>query len=295
MKILLTGKTGQIGGELNNLVGNLGTLVTVDREHLDLSKPNSIEPAILEIQPDIIINAAAYTAVDKAEEEADLAMTVNSVAPGMLAKAAKKVGAGLIHYSTDYVFDGRSKTPYKEEDPTNPLSVYGKSKLAGEKAVAEAEIPYLILRTAWVYSLHGKNFLKTIKRLAEEKDTLRIVDDQIGAPTWARSIAEGTHKILQQCLNQNWPKTANPSSSGIFHLTCKGKTSWHGFAKKIINLSNTSKNTKLLAIPTSEFSTPAARPPYSLLSNEKMQNVFAVDMPHWKDALKDCMSSKREI
>lgn len=291
MKILLTGKTGQIGGELNNLLGNLGTLVTVGRDQLDLSKPDSIEPAILDLQPDIIINAAAYTAVDKAEEEPDLAMTVNALAPGVLAKAAKNVGAGLIHYSTDYVFDGGSKTPYREEDPTHPLSVYGKSKLAGEKAVAETGIPYLILRTAWVYSLHGKNFLKTIIRLAEENDTLRIVDDQIGAPTSAHSIALGTYNILKLCLNKNWLEMEDSYLSGVFHLTCQGQTSWYGFAREILNLSRKAQNTKLMAIPTSDYPTPAARPPYSLLSNEKVKKVFAVEMPHWEDALKDCMDT----
>lgn len=289
MKILLTGKNGQIGGELNSRVGDLGNLVSVNREQMDLSRPESIEPAILDIQPDIIINAAAYTAVDKSEEETDLAMTVNAIAPGILAKAAKKVGAGLIHYSTDYVFDGCSETPYKEDDITNPLSVYGKSKLAGEKAVVESGIPYLILRTAWVYSLHGKNFLNTVKRLAEEKDLLRIVDDQIGAPTWARSIAVGTYKILQQCLKRNWPKTLDPSLSGIFHLTCQGKTNWHDFAREILNLSGAAQKTKLVAIPSSEFPTPAVRPQYSLLSNEKVRKVFAVELPDWEDALEDCM------
>ena len=198
MKILLTGKTGQIGEELNKIVGDLGNLITVDKEQLDLSKPNSIEPVILDIKPDIIINSAAYTAVDKAEEEPDLAMTVNAVAPGLLAKAARKVGAGLIHYSTDFVFDGCSEIPYKEEDPPNPLNVYGKTKLAGEKAIAEVGVPFLIIRTSWVYSLHGKNFLRTIKKLAEEKDTIQVIDDQIGAPTSARSIALKTHQILKQ-------------------------------------------------------------------------------------------------
>ena len=292
MKILLIGKTGQVGGELKNLAGDLGTLIAVDRKQLDLSKPDSIEPAILSIQPGIIINAAAYTGVDKAEEEPDLAMAVNGTGPGLLAKAAKKVGAGLIHYSTDYVFDGCSDTPYKEDDRTNPLSVYGKSKLAGEKALAEAGIPFLILRTSWVYSLRGKNFLLSIQRLAKEKDSLRIVDDQIGAPTCARSIAMGTHKILGQCLNQNWPETKDASLSGIFHLTCQGKTSWHGFAKEIINLSGTGQNTVLHPIPTSEYPTPATRPLNSLLSNEKIKKVFSFEMPQWEDALKDCMSSK---
>lgn len=291
MKILLTGKTGQIGEELNNIVGDLGNLITVDKEQLDLSKPNSIEPVILDIKPDIIINPAAYTAVDKAEKEPDLAMTVNAIAPGLLAKAARKVGAGLIHYSTDYVFDGCSEIPYKEEDPPNPLNVYGKTKLAGEKALAEAGIPFLIIRTGWVYSLHGKNFLRTIKKLAEEKDTLQVIDDQIGAPTWARSVALKTHQILKQCLNKKWLETKDPSLSGIFHLTCQGKTSWHGFARKVLNISNASQNIKLIAIPTSDYPTPATRPSNSLLNNEKIQKVFGLDMPHWEDALKDCMDS----
>ena len=291
MKILLTGKTGQIGEELNNIVGDLGNLITVDKEQLDLSKPNSIEPVILDIKPDIIINPAAYTAVDKAEEEPDLAMTVNAIAPGLLAKAARKVGAGLIHYSTDYVFDGCSTIPYKEEDPPNPLNVYGKTKLAGEKALAEAGVPFLIIRTGWVYSLHGKNFLRTIKKLAEEKDIIQVVDDQIGAPTWARSVALKTHQILKQCLNKKWLETKDSSLSGIFHLTCQGKTSWHGFAREVLNMSNTSQNIKLIAIPTSDYPAPAVRPPNSLLNNEKIQKVFGLDMPHWEDALKNCMNS----
>ena len=291
MKILLTGKTGQIGEELNNIIGDLGNLITVDKEQLDLSKPNSIEPVILDIKPDIIINPAAYTAVDKAEEEPDLAMTVNALAPGLLAKAARKVGAGLIHYSTDYVFDGCSEIPYKEEDSPNPLNVYGKTKLAGEKAIAEVGVPFLIIRTSWVYSLHGKNFLRTIKKLAEEKDIIQVVDDQIGAPTWARSVALKTHQILKQCLNKKWLETKDSNLSGIFHVTSQGKTSWYGFAREVLNMSNTSQNIKLIAIPTSDYPAPAVRPPNSLLNNEKIHKVFGIDMPHWEDALKDCMDS----
>ncbi|MBC8284732.1 MAG: dTDP-4-dehydrorhamnose reductase [Nitrospinae bacterium] len=291
MKILLIGKNGQVGGELNNLLGGLGTLTAFSREQLDLSKPNLIEPVILDIRPDIIINAAAYTAVDKAEEEPELAMTVNGIAPGILAKAAKIVGAGLIHYSTDYVFEGHSVLPYKEENPPDPISVYGKSKLAGEKAIAEVGIPHLIFRTAWVYSLHGKSFLKTIKKLAEEKDTLRIVDDQVGAPTWARSIALATREALDQCLAKNWLQKPVPSRSGIFHLTCLGKTTWYGFAKEILKLSGAIEKTKLVPIPTSDYPTPATRPPYSLLCNDKVQRVFNIQLPHWQDALKDCLIS----
>ncbi len=292
MKILLIGKTGQVGGELNSIVGDLGTLITLDREQMDLSKPNSIEPAILEIQPDIIINAAAYTAVDKAEDEPELAMTVNGVAPGIMANTAKKVGAGLIHYSTDYVFDGHSDKLYREEDSPCPVNVYGKSKLAGEKAIIEAKIPYLILRTSWVYSLHGKSFLKTIKKLSTEKDTLRIVDDQIGSPTWARSIALATHEILGYCSRKEWLKKPDPSLSGIFHLTCQGNTSWYGFAKEILKLSGEDLNTQLSPIPTSEYPTPAARPLYSVLCNEKVKNIFDIEMPHWLNAIKICLNEK---
>jgi dTDP-4-dehydrorhamnose reductase len=291
MKILLTGKTGQIGGELNNILKDMGELVSVGREQLNLSKINSIEPAVLDIKPDIIINAAAYTAVDKAEEEPDLAMTINGVAPGVLAEAAKKVGASLIHYSTDYVFDGRSNTPYREEDVTCPLSIYGESKLAGEKNIAEAGIPFLILRTSWVYSLQGKSFLRTIKKLAAEKSTLRIVDDQIGAPTWSRSIALATHKIIEQCLKDK----AKSSLSGIFHLTCQGRSSWYDLAKEILNISSAFQNTQLLPIPTSDYPTPATRPLYSLLSNDKLEKVFGFKMPHWHDSLKDCINSNPTI
>ena len=291
MKILLTGKTGQVGGELNSILKDMGELVSVGREQLDLSKIDSIEPAVLDILPDIIINAAAYTAVDNAEEEPDLAMTINGVAPGVLAEAAKKVGASLIHYSTDYVFDGRSDTPYREEDATCPLSIYGESKLTGEKNIAKTGIPYLILRTSWVYSLQGKSFLRTIKKLAAERDTLRIVDDQIGAPTWAHSIALATRKIIKHCLRDG----AEPSLSGVFHLTCQGQSSWYGFAKEILDLSGASHDTQLLPIPTSDYPTPAARPLYSLLSNNKLKKVFAFEMPHWHDALKDCISSTPTI
>jgi len=290
MKILLLGKNGQVGCELNKLLKRFGTLIALGREQLDFSNLNSIEPLILDICPDVIINAAAYTAVDKAEKEPELVMTINAAAPGILAQAAKLVGAGLIHYSSDYVFDGHSDTAYKEESPTCPINVYGKSKLAGEKAIMELHIPYLIFRTSWVYSLYGKNFLKTIKKMAEGKDPLRIVDDQIGSPTWARSIALATHQILEQCLQKNWLKDNLQTHSGIFHLTCQGKTSWHGFAKELLSLSGI-ENTKLVPISTSEYPTPAIRPLYSILCNDKVQNTFNVELPNWENALKDCLTS----
>jgi len=291
MKILLIGKNGQVGAELNKLLKSFGTLIAFGRKQLDFANIDSIEPLILDIRPNIIINAAAYTAVDKAEEEPELAMTINAVAPGILAKAAKKLGAGLIHYSTDYVFDGNSSTAYREESPTLPINVYGKSKLAGEKAIRELQIPYIIFRTSWVYSLYGNGFLKTIKKMAGEKDTLRIVDDQIGSPTWSRSIALATHKILGQCLQKNWLNEENLQTySGIFNLTCQGNTSWYGFAKELLSLSGID-NTKLIPISTSNYPTPAIRPLYSILCNDKVQNTFHIELPNWKKALKDCLTS----
>ncbi len=280
-----------MGWELNSSLAILGTVVPLDRNDMDLSKPESIGPIIQEIKPDIIVNAAAYTAVDKAESEPELAMTINGVAPGVIAEEAKKANASMIHYSTDYVFDGNATTPYNEEDLVQPLSVYGKSKLAGEKAVSQASIPYIILRTSWVYSLRGSNFLLTMQKLAQTKDQINVVDDQTGSPTWSRAIARGTTQILKHCLNNKDPKSHFVSNSGIFHMSCGGQTNWFGFASKILELSGLSNNTKLFPIPTTEYPTPAERPRYSLLSNNKLMQVFHCEMPHWQDALKKCLGS----
>lgn len=288
MRILLTGKNGQVGWELNHSLSAIGTVFVMGRDQMDLSKPETLSPVIQEIRPDIIVNAAAYTAVDKAETEPELAMTVNGIAPGVMAQEAKNIGATMIHYSTDYVFDGKLTSPYKEEDPTCPLNVYGKSKLAGEKAVIQADIPHLIFRTSGIYGLRGTNFLLTMQKLAQTRKQLRVVDDQIGGPTWSRAIAEGTAQILKQCMTED---TLNLSRSGVFNMSCGGETSWFGFTKQILELSGLIKGTELIPLPSIEYPTPAVRPKNSLLSNTKLKQVFHYEMSHWQVALKKCLSS----
>ena len=289
MKFLLTGKNGQVGWELNHSLSKLGNVFAMGRNELDLSRPETLGAIIQDIRPDIIINAAAYTAVDKAESEPELAMTVNGISPGVIAQEAKKIGAGIIHYSTDYVFDGKATSPYKEENPTCPLSVYGKSKLAGEEAVTQAGIPHIIIRTSWVYSLRGSNFLLTIQKLAQTRKQIKVVDDQTGAPTWARSIAESTKRILEQSLTRSTKTQKLIPSSGIFNMSCSGETNWFGFANKILEFSGLSKNIELVPISTTEYTTPAVRPKYSQLSNKKLKQVFNQEMPQWQDALKQCL------
>jgi dTDP-4-dehydrorhamnose reductase len=281
-RILLTGRNGQVGWELQRTLAPLGEVVAVDRQVLDLSNPDSIRATIREIKPDLIVNPAAYTAVDKAESEPDLAMAVNGVAPGIMAEEAKKLGAALIHYSTDYVFDGRNATPYTEDDIPNPINVYGRTKLAGEDAIRAAGIPHLILRTSWVYGMRGKNFLLTIQRLARERDELKIVDDQIGAPTWSRMIAEATCQITAQLGSDLM------DVSGIYNLTAGGLTSWHGFTREI--LRNMQLATKLTPIPSTAYPLPAARPLYSLLSGNKLSTTFGLSLPVWDTSLALCLA-----
>jgi dTDP-4-dehydrorhamnose reductase len=291
MRILLTGKNGQVGGELNQSLSTLGTVIAMGRDQMDLSQPETLGLVIQEVQPDVIINAAAYTAVDKAESEVELAMTVNGTAPGVIAQEAKKVGAGMIHYSTDYVFDGKATSPYEEEDSTGPLSIYGKSKLMGEKGVVEAGIPHIILRTSGVYGLRGNNFLLTMQKLAKTRKQIKVVDDQTGAPTWSRAIAEGTARILELSFKEGGTNPKVFAHSGIFNMSCGGQTTWFGFAKKILELSGLIKDIELLPIPTSEYPTPAVRPKNSLLSNKKLNQAFHHEMPHWQDALQECLNS----
>ena len=279
-----------MGWELNRSLAKLGTVFAPGRDQMDLSKPETLGYVIQEIKPDIIINAAAYTAVDKAESEPELAMTVNGIAPAVIAGEAKKTGAGMIHYSTDYIFDGETTSPYKEEDPACPLSVYGKSKLAGEKAVLQASIPHIILRTSWVYSLRRSNFLLTMQKLAQTREQIKVIDDQIGGPTWAGAIAEGTTQILQRCL-KNATTSQVFTDSGVFHMSCGGQTSWFGFANKILELSGLLEDTEMIPISTSEYPTAAARPGYSLLSNRKLKQVFHHEMSQWQDALRQCLDS----
>lgn len=300
MKILLIGKNGQVGWELQRTLATLGDVVAIDRQGMDLANPDSIRSAIRIIRPDLIANAAAYTAVDKAESEPELAMAINGIAPGIMAEEAKRLGAAMIHYSTDYVFDGTKTSPYTEEDAPNPLSVYGKTKFAGEQAILAVGIPHLIFRTSWVYGLRGRNFLQTILRLAKERDELKVVDDQIGAPTWSRMIAEATSQILAQSF---LPLTPHPSLltqyGGIYNLTAAGRTSWCGFAKATLDSMATQGATsalltphpspKLIPITTPEYPLPAPRPPNSVLSSAKLNRTFGVALPAWDASLALCM------
>ena len=291
-KILLIGKDGQVGGELSSLLQPLGTLVAFGRNDLDLSREDRIREKIREVSPQVIVNAAAYTAVDKAEEESELALAVNGTAPAILAEEAKQLGAALVHYSTDYVFDGTKAGPYTEEDVPNPLGVYGRTKLAGDEAIQSAGLPYLIFRTAWVYGLKGKNFLRTIQRLAKERDELKIVDDQVGSPTWCRTIAQTTANVLTQVLPEGSPGDLSrlDDASGLYNLVCTGHTSWFGFARAILEASPASPNTKLIPISTSEYPTPAARPKNSVLATEKLRSAFGITPPAWDITLKYCLS-----
>lgn len=293
MRILLIGKNGQIGWELDKELAELGEIVAPGSEDLDLDKPDQIRQWVQRVKPDLIINAAAYTAVDKAEAEPDLAMSVNGVAPGILAEEAKKIGSAMIHYSTDYVFDGEKTTgAYLEDDTCNPKNVYGQTKLAGEQAILKVGTPHFILRTSGVYGSRGKNFMRTILKLANEGKELRIVNDQIGSPTWCGAIAQATKQILLPFLNHPSGKLAEKIEpiSGIYHLSCRGETSWYGFAKAILDQSKHHlPSPKLTPIPSSEYPTPAKRPQYSVLSNTKIARILQIEMPHWEEALKMCL------
>lgn len=285
-KILLIGSNGQVGWELKRTLAPLGSVISLDRHQLDLSQPDSIPAKLIEYGPDIIVNAAAYTAVDKAESEPDLAKTINGKAPGILAREAKKMGAVLVHYSTDYVFDGAMPHPLQENNPSNPLNMYGLSKLEGELAIQQSGCKHLIFRTSWVYASRGKNFLLTMLKLGKERETLNIVDDQIGAPTWSRMIAETTALVLAKIQKDSdiW---------GIYHLTSSGKTSWKGFAEAIFKQAHLQfdgyPNPKIIGIPTEAYPLPAKRPKNSVLSSHKLQTAFDLWMPSWESSLNLCM------
>ena len=289
MKILLTGRNGQLGWELARTLAPLGELAAYNRATLDLAKPDQIAAAVRSVKPDIIVNAAGYTAVDEAESDPDAAFAVNAIAPGLLAETAKRVGALLIHYSTDYVFDGAKEMPYVEEDRPNPLNVYGRSKLAGEQAIGDVGGQYLILRTSWVYAARGRNFLLTMRRLLKEKDELRVVSDQIGAPTSAGALADATAELLRQ---RN--PAALASAHGTYHFTAAGHTSWHGFAVEIARLEGTPREIRIVPIPSNEYPLPARRPKNSQLSNEKVLQRFGVALPSWQACLKACHAELRE-
>ncbi len=292
-RILLIGPNGQVGWELLRCVQPLGQVFAVKRNSsepgqtcMDLADPDSIRSVIHEIKPAIILNAAAYTAVDKAEEDSELAHTINGTAPGILAEESLRLKSLLIHYSTDYVFDGNNTQPYTETDAVNPLGVYGASKLAGEQAIQAVGGQYLILRTAWVYGSRGQNFLLTMQRLTKERDELKIVADQIGAPTWSRMIAQATAQILAQRDSPLHPIDIE-GLSDIYHLTCAGQTNWYEFAKAIIAQSE--KQPRVLPITTADYPAPAKRPTYSVLSNAKLSKTFGITLPSWDRALQLCL------
>lgn len=290
--ILLTGASGQVGWELQRSLSTLGRVVAPAHSEFDLARPETLAASIREIKPDLIVNPAAYTAVDKAESEQDLAYAINVKSPGVLAREAARLGISLVHYSTDYVFDGNKLGAYLETDATNPLGVYGASKLAGEETVRDAGADHLILRTSWVYGLRGKNFLLTMQRLARERDKLSVIADQFGAPTWARSIADATAQMLALWLSPGASKEDRLHQSGIYHLTCGGRTSWHGFAEAILQnmQAQGEKVPELKAITTTEYPTPAKRPANSVMSNDKLQQTFGIRMPDWQDALALCLA-----
>jgi len=289
-KILLIGTSGQVGWELQRCVQTLGDVVAVDKinstqSYIDLANPDSIRQVIRDIKPAIILNAAAYTAVDKAEEDAELAHAINATAVGILAEESLRLKSLLIHYSTDYVFNGKQTEPYTETDKVSPLGVYGTTKLAGEQAIEAVGGQYFILRTAWVYGLRGKNFLLTMQRLAKERNELKVVADQFGAPTWSRMIAQATTHLLTQ-LESPLYQLDIEALSGIYHLTCAGKTSWYDFAKAIIAQSD--KQVRVLPLTTAEYPTPTERPAYSVLSNAKLAKTFGITLPAWDRALNLC-------
>lgn len=300
-RILLTGKNGQVGSELLNLLPRVGAVVALDRQQLDLTKPAEIRRVIREIRPNVVVNPAAYTAVDLAEKEEALAHAINAEAPGVMAEEAKKIGASLVHYSTDYIFDGLKKSPYEEDDPPNPVSVYGKSKLAGEVAIRDSGVSHLIFRTAWVYATSGKNFLLTILRLASQCEELKIVRDQVGAPTWCRDIAAATTQVLAEVTARNHGALSFGNASGTYHLTAGGIASWYEFAESIVQhasqaspappwLTAATQNRplllrKIVPITTAEYPTPARRPPYSVLSNARLAETFGVRQLDWRNSL----------
>ena len=294
MRILLTGKNGQIGSELHKILPQFGDVTATGRTEMDLTDPNQIRLTVRQVKPALIINAGAYTAVDKAESDFELAQAVNSIAPKILAEEAKDEGALLIHYSTDYTYSGEMRQrPYSESDSPTPNSTYGKTKLEGDNNIEKSGASYLIFKTGWVYSSNGKSFLRTILQLAKEKNELRVVNDQTGSPTWCRSIAIATGDIIRNLLTKKNGSLSKAVSgiSGAYHMTCQGETSWHGFAQAILELSCPESIPKLLAISTEEYPTPATRPTYSVLSNTKLQKTFGVELPHWEDAIKQCLKN----
>jgi dTDP-4-dehydrorhamnose reductase len=307
-RILLTGKTGQVGRELALLLARMGELTALDRHQLDLTHPDDIRAAIRKSCPDLIVNAAAYTAVDRAESDEEAARQINAIAPAVMAEEAKALGTLLVHFSTDYVFDGTKRTPYTEDDLPNPLSVYGRTKLEGEQAIQRIGPAYLIFRIAWVYAREGRNFLLTVLRLAAEKEELRIIRDQRGAPASSAEIAAATAKVLSRIYSAAIDGLSFSQITGIYNMTAGGETTWYDFARLILELAAqepagdwfraATANRPLIArriipIATAEFPTPARRPAYSVLANRKLNDAFGISLPNWEGQLRAVFSSER--
>lgn len=285
MRILLTGANGQLGFELAHALAPHGEVVATDRGELDLADAAAIAACVRRLAPALIVNAAAYTAVDRAEAEPDLARAVNATAPGVLAEEARRIGATLIHFSTDYVFDGSARVPYDEDAPTGPLNVYGATKLEGERAVAASGATALVFRTSWVYGLRGQNFLLTIRRLAAEREELRIVADQTGTPNWCRTLATATARVV----------AGGPAfvaeRAGLYHVSSRGATTWFGFARAIVG---DVPRPRIVPIATEAYPTPARRPAYGVLATGKFERTFGFALPDWRDALAMCLSAPAE-
>ncbi|WP_017661509.1 dTDP-4-dehydrorhamnose reductase [Baaleninema simplex] len=286
MRVMIAGVSGQLGWELQRVLDPVAEVVGVGRDRLDLSQPRSIPPVIAEIRPDVIVNCAAYTAVDKAEHEPELAQTVNGIAPGVFAKAAQRQGATLLHVSTDYVFDGNHSRPYTETDPTNPVGEYGKSKLAGEVEVLQSDASHIVLRTAWVYGVGGRgNFVKTMLRLGKDREEVRVVADQVGTPSWTGDIANAIAQIV----------TNHYDIEGTYHFTNSGVASWYDFAVAIFEeaeaLGFPLKLKRVVPITTAEYPTLAQRPAYSVLSGKKLEGVLGTFAPHWRVGLRQMLAA----
>jgi dTDP-4-dehydrorhamnose reductase len=301
LRLLITGANGQVGWHLQRVLAPLGEVLAIDVEQVDLTDLDAITRTVREFAPDVVANAAAYTAVDKAESEPDVGRAINVAAPARMAEECARSGALLIHYSTDYVYDGTKSGAYDESDATGPLSVYGRTKLEGDQAIIASGCAHIILRTTWVYDVRGKNFLRTVLRLAREKEELRMINDQFGAPTWARGLAESTTIILAKSLER---RTAGGVwNSGLFHLTAAGRTSWAGFAQAILEdyeallawpadtgeFGGPLKAKRVVEITSEQYLTPARRPRNSVLSNAKVQAAFGIVMPDWRSQLRLAM------